>query len=753
MHRSNTVDSLDSGCVLITPSGIRIERLTKEIDFTTGIDFLIDQLDNERGLYLSSGVEDPDRYARWDIGFCLPPLELVSTGRDLFVRALNPRGEKLLNMLRLVLLLEHHSEIIEDSPRLLHQRIRESTDLFSEEDRSLQPTIFSPLRCLIEEFNGIQDSFLGLYGAFGYDLLFQFEKIIPKHKRDIGAKDLHLFLPDQIYTVDRRKERAYCFDYIFSHGESTTDRAERTHFVPAIARPPKGKDTSLQQITSDHSADEYAALVDAARERMHVGDIFEIVLHRQFSVPFVSQPSALFRAMHRINPSPYEFLYQLGEEQLVGTSPEMFIRVDGDRVESCPISGTVRRGKNAMEDAELIRTLYNSEKDEVELTMCTDVDRNDKSRICRPGTVKLLGRRLIERYAGLFHTVDHVEGRLRPGLTGIDAFMSHMWAVTLTGAPKKMAVQLIEEMEKSPRGWYGGAIGALLFNGNINTGITIRTVHLKDGQANYRVGATLVYDSVGEEEEKETLTKATPFFKIIDMLDNPAKAIAGETTMIGAPENPLGQGLRILVIDYEDSFVHTLASYLRETGAEVVTYRSNVPLDTIINLEPDLVIHSPGPGTPAQFGVPERIKVLAEQGVPQFGVCLGLQGMAEAFGGELGVLDVPRHGKIWNITHDGTGLFEGIPNPCRVGAYHSLHALRERLPDCLEITAENESGLVMAIRHRELPIEGVQFHPESILSMQEEVGRALIRNLVRNIVRKKEEATKHMPFLAQTASV
>ncbi|MCA9580023.1 MAG: chorismate-binding protein, partial [Myxococcales bacterium] len=182
--------------------------------------------------------------------------------------------------------------------------------------------------------------------------------------------------------------------------------------------------------------------------------------------------SALFDAMRAVNPSPYEFLIQMGEDALVGASPEMFVRVEGRRVESCPIAGTVRRGADPMEDEARIRSLLNSAKDEAELTMCTDVDRNDKARICEPGSVRLLSRRLIERYAGLFHTVDHVDGQLRPEFDGIDAFLSHMWAVTLTGAPKRSACTMIEAMEATPREWYGGAIGGLLFNGGVNTGIT-----------------------------------------------------------------------------------------------------------------------------------------------------------------------------------------------------------------------------------------------------------------------------------------
>ena len=174
-------------------------------------------------------------------------------------------------------------------------------------------------------------------------------------------------------------------------------------------------------------------------------------MSRKYQAVYHGQPSDIFHMMRRLNPSPYEFFFQFSNEQLIGASPEMFVRVEGDRVESSPISGTARRGDNAMEDAERIQALYNSEKDEVELTMCTDVDRNDKSRICRPGSVKLLARRSIERYAGLFHTVDHVEGRMREGFDGIDAFLSHMWAVTLTGAPKRKAVEIIEHEEISPR--------------------------------------------------------------------------------------------------------------------------------------------------------------------------------------------------------------------------------------------------------------------------------------------------------------
>jgi len=187
----------------------------------------------------------------------------------------------------------------------------------------------------------------------------------------------------------------------------------------------------------------------------------------------------------------------------------------------------------------------------------------------------------------------------------------------------------------------------------------------------------------------------------------------------------------MLLVDNDDCFIHTLANYARQTGAEVVTYRAGFPLELIAQLRPDLILISPGPGRPADFGVPELVRFAARRRVPVFGVCLGLQGVVEAFGGRLGVLDYPVHGKPSRIRHTGQGVFQGLPESLRVGRYHSLFALKESLPDCLEVTAESEDGVIMGVRHRELPIEAVQFHPESILTLDGDCGLRLMENVVR----------------------
>jgi len=699
-----------------TPGGINVTRLATAVPYKKGLGHLLNKLDRYRGIYLSSGYEYPERYSRWDVASICPPVEIISAGRDVEFHALNARGESINKMLYRLLASHPHWEefIVQDTA--LHGRLKPLPALFPEEERSKQPSAFSILRALIEEFATEQDNRLALVGAFGYDLLFQFDPIDLKLPR-LGHKDLHLFLCDDIYYMDRKKEQIERFRYDFELGELSTLGLPRTGAT--APRPPQLPENEIE---SDHRPEEYMANVEAVREGMRQGEYYEVILRQTFQANYSDSASALFQRIQKASPSPYEFLLQLGDEQLIGASPEMFVRVEGNRVETCPISGTARRTGDPLRDADSIRELLNSTKEESELTMCTDVDRNDKSRVSIPGSVKVIGRRLIESYAGVFHTVDHVEGILQPGFDSLDAFLTHMWAVTIIGAPKKAAAQAIENLEKDARGWYGGAVGMLSLNGDINTGILIRTVHLREGIARYSAGATLLFDSVPELEEQETRLKATGFFRA---LRGAKKADAHGTA---APQG--GRGIKLLLVDNDDCFIHTLSNYARQTGAEVVTYRAGVPHDIILDFAPHLMLISPGPGRPSDFGVPDLVKFAARAGIPVFGVCLGLQGIVEAFGGELGVLDYPMHGKPSTVVHRNLGIFEGLPERFKVGRYHSLFARKESFPACLEITAESEDGVIMGIRHRELPIEAVQFHPESILTLDGNCGLRLIENVV-----------------------
>jgi anthranilate synthase len=238
------------------------------------------------------------------------------------------------------------------------------------------------------------------------------------------------------------------------------------------------------------------------------------------------------------------------------------------------------------------------------------------------------------------------------------------------------------------------------------------------------VGATLLYDSIPEMEERETRLKATGFFRALE----PEKHVRAQAATF---QSSAGSGIRMLLVDNDDCFIHTLSNYARQTGAEVVTYRAGFPPELIAKIRPNLILISPGPGRPADFGVPELVKTAVRLGIPVFGVCLGLQGVVEAFGGELGVLDYPMHGKPSWVTHSGEGVFEGLPPRFLVGRYHSLFARREVLPDCLQATAETEDGVIMGVRHKELPVEAVQFHPESILTAEGDHGLKLMENALK----------------------
>ncbi len=704
-----------------TPSGITVTRTKSRSPYHRGLRHILRQLDKYRGIYLSSGYEYPERYSRWDMAAVCPPIEIVSLGRDFWIRALNARGEVINRILLPVLERHPHWEEFGLQGTALTGRLKPLPTLFPEEERSKQPSAFSILRTLLNELGTPEDSRLPLVGAFGYDLLFQFDPIELQQPRQ-GTKDLHLFLCDEMHYMDRKKETIERFRYDFSRGELTTAGLPRDGQPIAPAKP---RSAAPAEIVSDHTAEEYMVKVETVREGMRQGNYYEVVLRQTFQADFSGSPSELFKRIQKASPSPYEFFLQFGEEQLIGASPEMFVRVEGHRVETCPIAGTAKRTGDPLRDAENIRELLNSAKEESELTMCSDVDRNDKSRVCVPGSVKVIGRRLIESYAGVFHTVDHVEGILEPQFDSLDAFLTHMWAVTIIGAPKKAAAVAIEGLEKGARAWYGGAIGMISLNGDINTGILIRTIHLRDGVARYGAGATLLYDSVPEMEHQECRLKATGFFRALHEAQSPV-APGGTETLPGA-------GVKMLLVDNDDCFIHTLANYARQTGADVVTYRAGLPAEMIAQIAPALILISPGPGRPADFGVLDLVKYAAGAGIPVFGVCLGLQGIVEAFGGTLGVLDYPMHGKPSLVRHGNAGIFEGLPEEFTVGRYHSLFADRATFPACLEVTAQTEDGVIMGVRHRDLPIEAVQFHPESILSLDGECGLRLIENVVKTL--------------------
>ncbi|MGH6763480.1 MAG: anthranilate synthase [Phyllobacterium sp.] len=712
-----------------TAGGITISRTRVATGYDDAIDRKVDALNERRGAVFSSNYEYPGRYTRWDTAIVDPPMVITSNGRKMTIEALNQRGNVLLVPVLKTLQKTDDVRVVSSSDTRLDLEIAEPSRAFTEEERSRVPSVFTVLRAIVGLFYSEEDANLGLYGAFGYDLAFQFDTVTYKLKRPDDQRDLVLYLPDEILVVDHYSAKAWFDRYDFAFDGLTTEGLPRDAvsepFKPSQTVPPRG----------DHVPGEFAQLVEKAKESFKRGDLFEVVPGQTFYERCETKPSEISRRLKAINPSPYSFFINLGGgEYLVGASPEMFVRVNGRRIETCPISGTIKRGDDAISDSEQILKLLNSKKDESELTMCSDVDRNDKSRVCEPGSVRVIGRRQIEMYSRLIHTVDHIEGRLREDMDAFDGFLSHAWAVTVTGAPKLWAMRFIEENEKSPRAWYGGAIGMVNFNGDMNTGLTLRTIRIKDGIAQVRAGATLLYDSNPDEEEAETELKASAMISAVrDARKGNAVAAEREAAKVG-------EGLSILLVDHEDSFVHTLANYFRQTGAKVTTVRTPVPDEILDRIKPDLVVLSPGPGTPQDFDCKTTIAKARQRNLPIFGVCLGLQALAEAFGGELRQLHVPMHGKPSRIRITKHGrIFSGLPKEVTVGRYHSIFADPVRLPEEFVVTAETEDGVIMAFEHQKEPIAAVQFHPESIMTLGHNAGMRMIENVVAHLQRRAKE--------------
>ncbi|QKW21673.1 anthranilate synthase component I [Kitasatospora sp. NA04385] len=709
-----------------TPAGVRITRTTEPAGSAALARTRLEAaLDGRSGLLAFQGADRA-------VGYVDPPLALTARGDRLELHALNARGRLLLPALRTALAVTLVLEA--DGPDRLHGRIPAGPDGFREEDRTRQAGVFTAVRALTAALTAPDDRLLGLYGAFGYDLVLKLLRVEARQERAAADRDLVLHLPDEILELDLRRDEAVRHRYAYAvDGASTAELPggnEESAFRPGVPDEPR-----------DHRPGEYAEVVARAMPLFRAGDLFEVVPGQVFRRACPAPPSELFRRLRESNPAPHSLLMNLGGgEYLVGASPETFVRVrrelgaDRDRlvVESAPISGTAPRGRDAVEDAERIRELLGSVKEESELTMCTDVDRNDKARVCEPGTVRITSRRSIELYSTLIHTVDRVEGVLSPDRDALDGFLTHLWAVTVTGAPKLAAVEFLEREERSPRRWYGGAVGRIGFDGTLETVLTLRTIQIRDGVATVRAGATLLHDSVPAAEEAETELKASALLAVLDQ-ERPRRPAAGPAARTAGP----GAGRRILLIDHQDSFVHCLADYFRRTGATVDTYRAGRHLSLLSGTRPDLVVLSPGPGRPHDFAVGATIAEARRLGLPVFGVCLGLQGLVEYFGGQLGVLDRPVHGKPSEVRvlDPQSPLLAGLPERFRVGRYHSLYALPDRLPAELRITAETADGVPMAVEHRDEPLAAVQFHPESLMSGQDGVGERLVANAVAALTR------------------
>ena len=377
--------------------------------------------------------------------------------------------------------------------------------------------------------------FGGMVGYFAYDCVYSLFKKVQKRERhaeemEEGHHDACFMLTKDCIVIDHRDKKLYIFSSPFLTYDSdlAVEYNRSREKIQALA----DQITTLRQESrsgTEHSRKKpkaatfpgvsqqtFEQAVENVREHIAAGDIFQAVISRRLDFPVCSDPFAIYAALRRINPSPYMYYLDFGEEKVIGASPEMLVRVERRKVTTVPIAGTRPRGRTKPEDDQLEKDLLLDKKERAEHTMLVDLARNDLGRVCRFGSVTVSEFMGIEKFSHVQHIVSTVSGTLRDNLDCYDAFKSCFPAGTVSGAPKIRAMQIIDEQEPGTRGLYAGAVGYIGFDRNLDFAIAIRTIQVRKDRAFVQVGAGIVADSVPENEWKETENKATAMVRAIE---------------------------------------------------------------------------------------------------------------------------------------------------------------------------------------------------------------------------------------------
>ncbi|MBU3665235.1 MAG: anthranilate synthase component I [Chthoniobacterales bacterium] len=367
----------------------------------------------------------------------------------------------------------------------------------------------------------------GCVGYMSYDAVRYFEPTVPPHQEDaLGLPDLYFFTTDRVLVFDhvtrRLKVIVNAYPGTDPQAAYAAACAKLSDLLSQLDRPTSLKPSSPSipptpaPVSSNTGEADFLASVERAKEYIRAGDVFQIVLSQRFATPYTGSPLELYRALRFINPSPYMFLIRCPGFHLVGSSPEVHVRVDEGQVQIRPIAGTIRRGSTSEEDNANAQKLLADPKERAEHLMLVDLARNDVGRIAEYKSVRVTDFMTIERYSHVMHIVSNVVGSLSPGHSTYDVMRATFPAGTVSGAPKVRAMQIINALEKSKRCSYAGAVGYFGYDGNLNSCIALRTVLLKDGTAYVQAGAGVVADSTPQGEYQETINKAMGVIRAIE---------------------------------------------------------------------------------------------------------------------------------------------------------------------------------------------------------------------------------------------
>ncbi len=384
-------------------------------------------------------------------------------------------------------------------------------------------------RYKVPELPGLPRFSGGLVGYFGYDTVGYIEpRLYREDKADpLETPDILLMVSDEVVVFDNLAGRMFIIvhanpeqgdSYASAHAR-IAQLAGRMRSSPPRLPQVQGREIQESDFVSGFTEEGFKAAVKRIKEYIVEGDCMQVVLSQRLSIPFQAPPLDLYRALRGLNPSPYMYFLDLDDFQVVGSSPEILVRLEDNEVTVRPIAGTRRRGHSEEEDLALEAELLADPKELAEHLMLIDLGRNDAGRVAQTGTVTLTDKMIVERYSHVMHIVSNVTGQLAPGLSAIDVLRATFPAGTVSGAPKIRAMEIIDELEPVKRGVYSGAVGYLSWNGNMDTAIAIRTAVIKDGQLHIQAGAGVVADSIPELEWKETMNKGRAVFRAVALAE------------------------------------------------------------------------------------------------------------------------------------------------------------------------------------------------------------------------------------------
>lgn len=373
----------------------------------------------------------------------------------------------------------------------------------------------------------------GAIGYISYEYISRIEKTVPPAKENLHQSPLSYYMmADSVVIFDRAKQtmRLLVNARIESNGniEASYNAAlaeieqlqARLQANNTIAPAPLNHPDKIDIPSGNFTRERFETMVEQSKEYIRSGDIIQVVLSQRFEKEFKQSPLDLYRALRTVNPSPYMFLLETDEFGIVGASPEVHVKLTGERVEIRPIAGTRHRGKNEEEDLALEKELLADEKEKAEHLMLVDLARNDIGRVCQFGSVHVPDYMIVERYSHVMHIVSQVEGDIANNKNAFDLMRATFPAGTVSGAPKVRAMQIISESEQQQRGFYSGALGYYSYNGNLDSCITLRTAMVKDDKVTIQSGAGIVADSVAESEYNETIFKASALFKAVSLAES-----------------------------------------------------------------------------------------------------------------------------------------------------------------------------------------------------------------------------------------